>query len=196
MGIDSFPLTPTTFYRQDTAPPDAVDGATWLTNSDGSENDTTSRYQYNADADQWELNSAVGPSEPDRGTPVPGATWRDTANGNAKQYDGSEFVNLGVTDYNNLDNIPSFESESGSFIKALSGQGNQSVSFENTYKDAGVSASNAEQSGFGGDYAGAGFSSFITDANGDITGANISWEGRGNAGETATFRWIVYGEIA
>jgi len=105
MGIDSFPLTPTTFYRQPTAPNDAIDGATWLTNSDGSGSDTSSRYQYNADADRWELNSSVGPSEPTLGTPVPGATWRDTSSGNATQYDGDAFVSLGVTDHAKLDNV-------------------------------------------------------------------------------------------
>lgn len=95
MGIDSLTLSPTTFFRQDSKPPSAADGATWLTNSDGSGNDTSSRYVYNAEADQWELNSAVGPSEPTDGTMVAGATWRDTTNGTATQYDGNSFQNLG-----------------------------------------------------------------------------------------------------
>lgn len=107
MGQESTPLNPTRFYRQPDAPPTASDGAVWVTNADGAGSDTSSRYTYNADAAAWELDSAVGPSEPTLGTPVPGAVWRDTANGTATQYDGSSFVNLGVTDHANLDNITS-----------------------------------------------------------------------------------------
>jgi hypothetical protein len=105
MGQQSTPLNPTRFYRQDSKPPSASDGAVWVTNADGAGNDTSSRYVYNAEASRWELDSAVGPSEPDRGVPVAGAVWRDTANGTATQYDGTAFVNLGVTDHANLQNV-------------------------------------------------------------------------------------------
>lgn len=82
------------FIRQDEQPDVTVDGSEWVTDADGSGNDTSSRYQYSADADRWELNSAVGPSEPSLGTPVAGATWRDTSVGSAKQYDGASFVSI------------------------------------------------------------------------------------------------------
>jgi hypothetical protein len=97
MGQETTPINPVRFYRQDSAPPAAPDGATWITESDGAANDTTSRYVRNEAVGRWELESAVGPSEPSLGVPVPGSTWRDTANAKAKQYDGSAFVTLGNT---------------------------------------------------------------------------------------------------
>lgn len=105
MGQETTVINPVRFYRQPSEPPDAADGSTWVTDSDGSGNDTASRYVYNAEEARWELESAVGPSEPDSGTPVAGSTWRDTSNGTATQFDGSEFVNLGVTDHSNLQNV-------------------------------------------------------------------------------------------
>jgi hypothetical protein len=107
MGQETTPINPVRFYRQDSEPPAAPDGATWITESDGAGGDTTSRYIRNGTAGRWELESSVGPSEPTLGVPVPGSTWRDTANANAKQYDGAAFVNLGVTDHANLTNVTS-----------------------------------------------------------------------------------------
>lgn len=94
MGQNTTPITATRFFRQPTEPPAAADGATWVTDSDGSGGDTSSRYTYNAAADRWELDSAVGPSKPTLGTPVAGALWRDTTTGLGKQYDGVDFVSL------------------------------------------------------------------------------------------------------
>lgn len=94
MGQQTTTIAAVRFYRQPTKPPDAADGATWVTDSDGAGDDTTGRYIYNADADRWELDSAVGPSEPTAGTPVTGALWRDTSDGSGKQYDGTAFVTL------------------------------------------------------------------------------------------------------
>lgn len=90
--MDSTPITATRFFRQDSKPSSAPDGATWLTNSDGSGDDTTASYVFNAASDTWELESAVGPSEPTDGTPVAGATWRDTSTGTPKQYDGTAYI--------------------------------------------------------------------------------------------------------
>lgn len=92
--MDSTPITQQTFYRQDSAPSGVPDGSVWVTDADGSGDDTNARYVFNAAADRWELDSAVGPSEPSLGTPVAGALWRDTSNGSGKQYDGTAFVTL------------------------------------------------------------------------------------------------------
>lgn len=103
--MDSTPIAVTRFFRQDSKPTDAPDGARWLTESDGAGNDTASSYFYDAPSETWELDSAVGPSEPTAGTPVPGATWRDTANAVAKQYDGTSFTVLGVTSHQDLQEV-------------------------------------------------------------------------------------------
>lgn len=105
MGQQTTTIATVRFFRQDDKPPSAPDGATWVTPVDGAGNDTSSRYNYDAAAERWELDSAVGPSEPSLGVPVAGATWRDTANGTANQYDGAKFVNLGVTNHANLENV-------------------------------------------------------------------------------------------
>lgn len=97
--MESTPITATRFFRQDSKPTSPPDGATWLTNSDGAGDDTTSRYVFDAASGTWDLESAVGPSEPTAGNPVPGSTWRDTSESAAKQYNGTGFVKLGGFGY-------------------------------------------------------------------------------------------------
>jgi hypothetical protein len=119
MAQDTTPITATRFFRQDSKPPSAPDGARWVTDSDGSGGDTSSRYIYNADADRWELDSAVGPSEPSLGTPVAGALWRDSSSGAGKQYDGTGFVSLTPPTTGGGSAVPFSESanQSGGFIE-------------------------------------------------------------------------------
>jgi len=134
--MDSTPVAVTRFFRQDSKPTDAPDGARWLTESDGAGDDTASSYFYDAPSETWELDSAVGPSEPTAGTPVPGATWRDTANAVAKQYDGTEFLPLGVNDHADLSNVTDnqhhraleqYTSGGGGGTVTVTGDGNQTV---------------------------------------------------------------------
>ena len=105
MGQQTSTIATVRFFRQDDAPPSAPDGATWVTDSDGAGNDTASRYIYDASQARWELDSAVGPSEPSLGEPVAGATWRDTSTGTPKQYDGTGFVPTTVSDHDGLDGV-------------------------------------------------------------------------------------------
>lgn len=88
MGQNTTPIQPTSFFRQSVMPNAAPDGAVWQNPSDGAGNDTSSRYVYNADAGDWELDSASGPSEPTDGSVSGGALWRDTSGGATYVYDG------------------------------------------------------------------------------------------------------------
>lgn len=129
------------FYRQDDAPTGAIEGAEWVTEVDGSGNDTVSRYHYNAGDDVWELDSAVGASEPTLGTPVAGATWRDTTGeGTPKQYDGTAFVSLGKS-----------AEDHGAVLGVFSDDGEFSQSYYNSQTLPANSTLTATISGFSSD---------------------------------------------
>lgn len=141
MGQQTTPIQPTTFFRQSSAPTGAPDGAVWQNPSDGAGGDTSSRYVYNANAGQWELDSAVGPSEPTDGVNSAGAIWRDTANGVAKQYDGEAFVSLSPTATGaysaatwslmpGMGSLSDGDTSSGSFISFSGGASGETVTTE------------------------------------------------------------------
>jgi hypothetical protein len=137
VGQQTTTIATVRFFRQDDPPQSAPDGATWVTPSDGAGNDTSSRYVYDAAAEAWELESAVGPSEPSLGVPVAGATWRDTSNAVAKQYDGAAFVSLTPQFTNGEGPLPQIDSQVDSFSGTIGASSTLSLSADFSPRDIG-----------------------------------------------------------
>lgn len=207
--MSSRPIRQRTFARQTAEPGSPADGFLWINPAGGANGNNSERYYWNADTDVWELDSAVGPDSPLH--PVSGATWRDTAAAESKQYDGAAWVLMGVTDHTGLTGVTasnhhvryadseavsavvtSFASESGDFSAVQYG-GTTQVSFVSTFHEAPTSlqAGVVTRNSGTDEYYDATWESWVTDANGDITGANIYSVAQSSTG--VTVRWRVNG---
>lgn len=96
-------LTQPYILRQTDTPNGPSDGLLWINPSGGANGNNSERYIYDGANSEWELTNSVGPDAPLYA--VSGAMWRDTANSKQKVYDGSSWVNVGVTDHANLANV-------------------------------------------------------------------------------------------